>query len=113
MSINYPRGFDPETTFVTYYAMPDGTTIAHGGTNAQPPVPEGATELTAQEYEASQAAWEAARTAYREAALLADQEALAAAQATALTHFQALVALMPEATARLLSSYTGPWPVVG
>jgi hypothetical protein len=92
--------------------MPDGMTVEHGGKSAPPPVPEGATELTLEQYEASQVAWKAARKEHREAMVLADEEAQAAAQATAFLHFRALIDLMPEATARLLSAYDGPWPVV-
>lgn len=109
--INYPDRFDPETTFVTLYAMPGGAVISHGSKSAPVPVPEGATELTPEEYDAAYAAWEEARKAHRQAARLAEEEAHAAAQAAALGHFRVLVELMPEATARLVSNYEGPWPV--
>lgn len=115
MSINYPTFFDPETTFVTFYVMPDGATVSHGGQNAPPLVPAGATELTREEYEAAQVTWQEAREAHRQAALLADQEALEAARAAALGHFRALLEHMPGLpveTARLLSTYDGPWPVI-
>lgn len=105
MPIDYPAGFDPETTFVTLYAMPDGTAVAHGAMSAPPPVPDGATELTLEQYEVALIAWAAAKAAYK-------ADALAAAQAVALVHYTALHLLMPDATARLLSGYTGPWPVL-
>lgn len=111
--IEHPSWFDAESTYVTYYAMADGATVAHGGKLAPPAVPEGATELTAEEYAAHQIAWDEAKRAHQEAARLADDEAEAARRAAALVHFEALVALMPEATARLLSAYDGPWPVAG
>lgn len=105
MPITYPAGFDPETTFLTFYAMPDGTAVVHGGTSGPPPVPAGATELTLEQYETALAAWEVAKAAYKEAAL-------EASQAVALVHFTALILLIPVSTARLLSGYTGPWPVI-
>jgi hypothetical protein len=112
--IKYPTGFDPEETHVICYLMPDGMVISAGGKFHIPPLPEGAKEITRQEYDAAYVVWQEAWAAHRAAALLADEERLAAAKAAALGHMRALMEHMPTMpvdTARLLSSYDGPWPV--
>ncbi|MGW5925221.1 hypothetical protein ACWF2L_03105 [Streptomyces anulatus] len=84
-----------------YYRFPDGSFTAtefSGFEEGEAPVPDGAVEITAQEYESGVAALEAAREQWA-----ADQRA--AETAAACEDYDALIAAgIPEATARRMSS---------
>lgn len=86
-----------------YYQYEDGS-VAHRVTTggAKPATPEGATEISEEEYRAALAAIEDAN---RERA----EERRAEEQARAKADYEALLAAgIPEETARRMSGYTGP-----
>lgn len=90
-----------ETTI--YYQFPDGSvaerTVSGGTGDVEPP--EGAVEITKEEYEAALAVIEEERERKR-------QEEKDAAEARAREDYEALRALgVPEETARRMSGYTG------
>lgn len=93
----------PDTTL--YYRTAGGalaSQAASGETAGTPALPEGATALTQEEYEAELAAIEAARQEHAEDLVAADE-------ANQSADYQALRASgIPEATARRLTGYTGP-----
>ncbi|MFE3378688.1 hypothetical protein [Streptomyces anulatus] len=86
-----------------YYQLPGGSFTASecsGFEERQAPVPDGAVEINAQEYETGVAALEAARAQWA-----ADQRAAEAA--AACEDYEALIAAgVPEATARRMSGCT-------
>ena len=93
----------PETTL--YYRTAGGALArkAASGDSAQAPaLPEGATELTAKEYETELAAVRDARQDHADG-LVAEDEANQSADYEALR-----ASGIPEATARRLTGYTGP-----
>lgn len=92
-----------ETT--QYFRTADGVLASRkttGDTEEPQPLPDGATALTEEEYEAALLDVEAARQEHAE-------ELVATDEANQRADYDALVATgVPEATARRLSGYTGP-----
>ncbi|MFF5968276.1 hypothetical protein ACFY64_32040 [Streptomyces collinus] len=88
-----------------YYRTADGVLTARvvsGDTAEAPALPEGATQLTAQEYETALAAVNTARQEHAD-------ELVAADEANQQADYEALRAQgIPDATARRLTGYTGP-----
>jgi hypothetical protein len=87
-----------------YYRTADGvltSRVVTGETVEEPALPEGATELTAEQYETALAAVNEARQEHAE-------ELVATDQANAHADYEALLASgIPEATARRLTGYAG------
>ncbi|MEV0016699.1 hypothetical protein [Streptomyces tendae] len=92
----------PDTTL--YYRTAGGalaSQAASGDTAAAPELPEGATELTREEYDTELGAVQAARQEHAEDLVAADEAAQSA-------DYEALRASgIPDATARRLTGYTG------
>lgn len=88
-----------------YYRTAEGALMSRvvtGETVEAPALPEGATELTAQDYAAELAAVNAARDGYADDLVATDE-------GNQHSDYQALRASgIPETTARRLSGYTGP-----
>ncbi|MFK0063341.1 hypothetical protein ACIQTN_29450 [Streptomyces werraensis] len=85
-----------------YYRTATGALVSRAVTGEAPDLPEGATELTAEQYALELEAIEEARQEHVEDLVATDE-------ANALADYQALRASgIPEATARRLTGYTGP-----
>lgn len=93
--------YNPDLPAV-FYRFPDGSTGAMQVEGADLSIPEDATEITYEEWQAGQDALREAREA-REAA---DREAKEAAERASYNELRALG--VSEASARFMSGYTGP-----
>lgn len=94
--MQYPRGEAP----VIYFRDADGNVGYHEGDS--PSVPDGAKEISEQDWRDAMQAWEAAREA-KNAALRADREL------SLKSAYEELITIgMSDAAARAVSGYSGP-----